>query len=280
MSSFHALQRSLAARPLGLRCQEAAEGGDVEADVGHHPRSLDGCRARQHALPGQNSAIGVATFTAISASGQTIPQCADPALRGGDPKDREVASLLALARKAMSEAEWETADQLIAQAESQHVQFGKLHFGDTPEKARRDLEKSRPAETPPGKQATAGKRGKESTSEIPPANHVVSPSSSTAAPGTIRCRPTTIEGDSAQAGCRSGRRATNCPDQQAFPPTSKNSPRRDSAQHESVRRRRSRHRHNRRGYGQRGRADDGSSPRSRARSDAAERHFQGGTANG
>ena len=124
----------------------------------------------------------------------------------------------------MSEAEWETADQLIAQAESQHVQFGKLHFGDTPEKARRDLEKSRPAQTPPGKQATAGKRGKESTSEIPPANHVVSPSSSTAQPGTIKApAERQLKGPRKPAADQVAEQQT-APTEQAFPPTSKKRP--------------------------------------------------------
>ncbi|HEY4312798.1 MAG TPA: hypothetical protein VGN12_25330 [Pirellulales bacterium] len=116
------------------------------------------------------STIAVATFSAMAASGQTMP-------RSGDSK-REVLSLLGRARKAMTEADWDTADSLIAQAEAQHVQFGKIYFGDTPEKARRDLERQRPASKAPTKQAIAGK-GRDAKSDIPPAGQV-------AAPGTIK----------------------------------------------------------------------------------------------
>jgi general secretion pathway protein D len=152
------------------------------------------------------SAITAATFTAMTASGQNTK---------GDPK-RQVTSLLAGARKAISEADWDTAESLISQAEAQHVQFGKLHFGDTPEKCRKELERLRPAT---GKQGVAGKNRAGASSDIPPANQMAAPAKNGQA-GTIRApgeralrapQPATNQ----QAAGRPAAR-----DEQAFPPKS------------------------------------------------------------
>jgi len=48
----------------------------------------------------------------------------------------------------MAERHWETADSLLKRAESLNVKFGLLHLGDTPAKARKDLDKS--TKTTPG----------------------------------------------------------------------------------------------------------------------------------
>ncbi|HEX4142821.1 MAG TPA: hypothetical protein VHY91_04660 [Pirellulales bacterium] len=65
---------------------------------------------------------------------------------------REVEKLLAEARQAMEDGRYETADSLISRAEALQVEFSVLHLGDTPKKARRDLDARRP-------QAAATKSG-------------------------------------------------------------------------------------------------------------------------
>jgi len=67
--------------------------------------------------------------------------------KGGDPR-REVLDRLSRARQAMDEGSWEIADSLIGQAEKVKVEFGRFHLGDTPAKARRDLERRRPGQAP------------------------------------------------------------------------------------------------------------------------------------
>ena len=66
-----------------------------------------------------------------------------------DPADKEqkTADLLRRARQAMSENDLDTAGALIAQAEALGVQYGIFHLGDTPKKARRDLERNRKTST-------------------------------------------------------------------------------------------------------------------------------------
>ena len=51
--------------------------------------------------------------------------------------------LLRRARQAMAEGNLETAESLVSRAESMKTDYGLFHMGDTPKKARRDLEKSR-----------------------------------------------------------------------------------------------------------------------------------------
>ena len=53
---------------------------------------------------------------------------------------RKVAELLTDARRAMTEGNWETADSLISRAEGMNAKFGLFYIGDTPQKARRDLQ--------------------------------------------------------------------------------------------------------------------------------------------
>lgn len=60
-------------------------------------------------------------------------------------KRAKADDLLRRARQAMSENDLTAANQLIGEAQSLHVQYGPLHFGDTPERAARDLEKRRAA---------------------------------------------------------------------------------------------------------------------------------------
>src|SRR5690348_1560502 len=51
--------------------------------------------------------------------------------------------LLRRARQAMAEGNIETAESLVSRAESLKTDYGLFHMGDTPKKARRDLEKAR-----------------------------------------------------------------------------------------------------------------------------------------
>ncbi|HVU88390.1 MAG TPA: hypothetical protein VHD36_13805 [Pirellulales bacterium] len=154
------------------------------------------------------SAIAAATFTSTVVAGQN-------GNRAGDSK-RQVSQLLSRARKAISEADWETADGLIAQAEALHVQFGKLYFGDTPEKCRAELERLRPAA---GKQSVAGKKRGDASSDIPPASQMAAPGK-TAPAGTIRApgeRPLRTQQPAANEQA-AGRPSTR--EEQPFPPKS------------------------------------------------------------
>ncbi|HVW39186.1 MAG TPA: hypothetical protein VHB99_17845, partial [Pirellulales bacterium] len=56
-----------------------------------------------------------------------------------DEQRREAADLLGRARNAMKEGKLELADSLVMRAEKLNVSYGRLHLGDTPKKARADL---------------------------------------------------------------------------------------------------------------------------------------------
>ncbi len=56
---------------------------------------------------------------------------------------RDVEGLLVRARQAMKDADFETADSLIARAEKLKVEFSLFHLGDTPKKARADFNASK-----------------------------------------------------------------------------------------------------------------------------------------
>lgn len=56
-----------------------------------------------------------------------------------EERKRTVADLLGRGRKAMAEGKLELADSLVSRAEAQNVSYGRLHLGDTPKKARADL---------------------------------------------------------------------------------------------------------------------------------------------
>ncbi|HZZ74148.1 MAG TPA: hypothetical protein VFE24_17980 [Pirellulales bacterium] len=59
------------------------------------------------------------------------------------PAHTSVEDLLKQARQAMDEGNLELADSFISRAEAQHPSYGPLHFGDTPKKARADLDRKR-----------------------------------------------------------------------------------------------------------------------------------------
>ena len=66
-----------------------------------------------------------------------------PTENAAQDKHRQAADLLHRARQAMDEKDWKAADALVSKAEALDVQYGRLYMGDTPKKARRDLERSR-----------------------------------------------------------------------------------------------------------------------------------------
>ncbi len=81
---------------------------------------------------------------------------APPAAAGGvqaassrtEDKGQQAADLLRRARQAMAENDLTAAESLIAQAEALGVEYNSFHLGDTPKKARRDLERKRSAAGP------------------------------------------------------------------------------------------------------------------------------------
>jgi general secretion pathway protein D len=79
--------------------------------------------------------VGPAALVAASAVGQASPQ--------GDPK-REAADLLARARKAIGDGQFDLAESLIGQAEAKNVSYGMLNLlDDTPKKVRAELDRAK-----------------------------------------------------------------------------------------------------------------------------------------
>jgi general secretion pathway protein D len=65
-----------------------------------------------------------------------------------DDKGQQAADLLRRARQAMAENDLAAAESLIAQSEALGVEYNSFHLGDTPKKARRDLDRKRSAAGP------------------------------------------------------------------------------------------------------------------------------------
>ena len=65
-----------------------------------------------------------------------------------DDKGQQAADLLRRARQAMAENDLAAAESLIAQSEALGVEYNSFHLGDTPKKARRDLDRKRSASGP------------------------------------------------------------------------------------------------------------------------------------
>ncbi len=74
----------------------------------------------------------------MAAVGQSAP-ATDPSA----DKGQQTADLLRRARVAMGENDLSAAESLISQAEALGVQYNALYMGDTPKKARRDLDRKR-----------------------------------------------------------------------------------------------------------------------------------------
>ncbi|HEV3003786.1 MAG TPA: hypothetical protein VGX78_04965, partial [Pirellulales bacterium] len=83
--------------------------------------------------PNQGSWSVLVAAAATGQSGETRESASDPRA--------QVADLLARARRAMKDGNFETAESLIDKAEGVNVNFPKVYLGDTPKKARTDLER-------------------------------------------------------------------------------------------------------------------------------------------
>ena len=79
------------------------------------------------------SNVPVRVILAASAVGQSAK-----AKAAGDRK--EVEGLLLRARQAMKDGDWEGAESVLVRAEKLKVEYSVFHLGDTPKKARTDLE--------------------------------------------------------------------------------------------------------------------------------------------
>ncbi|HVA51247.1 MAG TPA: hypothetical protein VNH11_33205 [Pirellulales bacterium] len=77
--------------------------------------------------------VALQALDGLAAFGQAAPA------RNPEEAKRQVADLLSKARQAMNEGNLETADSLLGRAEKIPVTYGMMHMGDTPKKARRDL---------------------------------------------------------------------------------------------------------------------------------------------
>jgi general secretion pathway protein D len=72
-----------------------------------------------------------------------------PAPQNAEEARRQSDELLNRARRALAENDLQAADQLISQAEGLGVEYGSLYLGDTPRKARHDLERKQQASGAP-----------------------------------------------------------------------------------------------------------------------------------
>jgi hypothetical protein len=77
----------------------------------------------------------------VSAMGQLAPATGN----ASEDKGQQTADMLRRARQAMAENDLVAADSLVSQAEALGVQYNALYMGDTPKKARRDLDRKRNA---------------------------------------------------------------------------------------------------------------------------------------
>ncbi len=94
----------------------------------------------------------LAIATELSASAVTQHALDDDA---PEVQRLKVADLLKRARTAMQEGDWNTAESLTSRAEAFNVSFPLMYFGDTPKKARRDLDRARPAGALPSERFVA-----------------------------------------------------------------------------------------------------------------------------
>ncbi len=110
--------------------------------------ALVGCIALALVLSARTVAAGPVngtseTWLAAAALGQSNAADNLPA----DPRQRS-ADLLRRARQALAEKDFVAAESLISQADALGVKYNIFYQGDTPEKARRDLERKRNSDSP------------------------------------------------------------------------------------------------------------------------------------
>jgi len=111
-----------------------------------------------------------------------------------EDKARQAADLLRRARQAMDENDLPAAEALISKAEALEVRYARFYLGDTPKKARRDLERKRnAAAASPIKPSTLfspfGLKKTKTPSRDPFAGHEVDSSAGTAAAGRVTPLP-------------------------------------------------------------------------------------------
>ncbi|NLF09252.1 MAG: hypothetical protein GX594_14935 [Pirellulaceae bacterium] len=107
------------------------------------PHALVGCIAFAMVLWTGVLAAGVPDLALESQLGSAVLRQSPSAENTAQDKYQQATDLLHRARQAMDEKDWTAADALIARAEALDVQYGRLYMGDTPAKARRDLERVR-----------------------------------------------------------------------------------------------------------------------------------------
>jgi general secretion pathway protein D len=131
-------------------------------------------RTASAGVSGCEGATGV--WLASVVLGQSAP---DAAAATADPR-QQAADLLNRARQAMDENDLVTADALISRAEALGVKYSIFHRGDTPHKARRDLEQKRnggsAAKSAGGFLPLKSNRDKQIPTNDPFAGHVPDPS--------------------------------------------------------------------------------------------------------
>ncbi len=78
-------------------------------------------------------------------AGWTLATCTQTVFAQEEDQDpKQLAEeLLRRARQAMADGDLEIADSLLSRAEAYNIRYGVLHLGDTPKKARRDLDRMR-----------------------------------------------------------------------------------------------------------------------------------------
>src|SRR5690242_4095608 len=106
--------------------------------------ALGGMVLAPTAFAGSNLAVIGPVLSGLAMAQAGAPQTGAPS-QGSELSKRKVTELLAAARRAMAEQNWEAADSLVSRAEAMNVKFGMFFIGDTPQKARRDLQLKRPS---------------------------------------------------------------------------------------------------------------------------------------
>ncbi|HVX11416.1 MAG TPA: hypothetical protein VHC22_09565 [Pirellulales bacterium] len=106
----------------------------------------------------------LSTWCSLVAIGQATPAGRSPA-----EAKQQVDELLGKARQAMKEGNVETADSLISRAENIPVTFNIMYMGDTPKKARRDLDRMKGIKAPQKPSDLFAPDGKERPSRQGPA---------------------------------------------------------------------------------------------------------------
>ena len=96
--------------------------------------------------------------TTAHAGSSALPEVLLTAISLGDNdagQQPAVDDLLKRARQAMDEGNLEIAESFISRAEAQKPTYSPFHMGDTPKKARADLDKKRAAKTAPNQKPSA-----------------------------------------------------------------------------------------------------------------------------